>query len=144
MWQRGRPKFRRAGHEPHLDVPKYNTREPSSWGAVLYWAERSTASGERLDLPQTGTTEGGPDSPWQLTSGLNPHAWQLECSNRWFASGGRGVVKVVTGAGKTVLACRILERLRNEREPGPRAAIVVPTMQYADTFPGHAACWCAC
>ena len=35
---------------------------------------------------------------WELTRGIQPYEWQTECIARWFASGRRGTVKVVTGA----------------------------------------------
>src|SRR5690242_20604535 len=44
---------------------------------------------------------------WELTRGLTLHAWQRECVDRWFEADRRGVLKVVTGAGKTVLALAI-------------------------------------
>ncbi len=65
---------------------------------------------------------------WELTQGLNLHAWQQECVESWFAAGMRGVIKVVTGAGKTVLALAIAERLQQTHEPRLLVAVVVPTI----------------
>ena len=65
---------------------------------------------------------------WELTQGLDLHAWQKECVESWFAAGRRGVIKVVTGAGKTFLALAIAERLQQEHAPNLRIAIVVPTV----------------
>src|SRR5208283_3895197 len=51
---------------------------------------------------------------WELTRGVALHDWQRQCVNAWFANGRRGVIKVVTGAGKTILALAIAERLQQE------------------------------
>ncbi|MGZ6617935.1 MAG: DEAD/DEAH box helicase family protein [Solirubrobacteraceae bacterium] len=55
----------------------------------------------------------------------------LRHRRRWirrrFAAGRRGTIKVVTGAGKTLLALAIAERLQRE-DPDLRAAVVVPTI----------------
>lgn len=65
---------------------------------------------------------------WELTRGLELHSWQLDCIERWFAAGRRGVFKVVTGAGKTILAIAIAERLQRTLAPDLRVVIVVPTV----------------
>lgn len=65
---------------------------------------------------------------WRLIAGIEMHNWQRECSQKWFESGHQGVVKVVTGAGKTILACAIIERLQNQVAHDLRVAVVVPTV----------------
>ena len=77
---------------------------------------------------------GGPDSEaglsnreWSLTGGLTLASWQREAADAWFAAGRRGTVKVVTGAGKTVVALAIAERLQRS-DPDLRVVIVVPTI----------------
>jgi superfamily II DNA or RNA helicase len=50
--------------------------------------------------------------------------WQRECLDRWTANGGRGIVNVVTGAGKTMLAVAAIASLNNDS--GLRVKIVVP------------------
>lgn len=77
--------------------------------------------------------DGGPErtrlpEKWELTRGIDLHSWQNKCVDQWFAAGHRGVIKVVTGAGKTVLAIAIAERLQRTILPGLRVAIVVPTI----------------
>jgi len=52
---------------------------------------------------------------WELTRGVVLHSWQKRCVDAWFDAGRRGVIKVVTGAGKTVLALAIAERLQREQ-----------------------------
>ncbi|HBF99995.1 MAG TPA: hypothetical protein DDW87_00275, partial [Firmicutes bacterium] len=52
--------------------------------------------------------------------------WQEECVEKWLEQK-RGTIKVVTGAGKTILALAIIERLQAV-DPQLRVAIVVPTI----------------
>jgi len=65
---------------------------------------------------------------WKLTRGLELHPWQKTCVDAWFDNGKRGVIKVVTGAGKTILALGIAEKLQKSERPSLRVAIVVPTV----------------
>ena len=51
----------------------------------------------------------GSDTYGLLRKQLFP--WQLQCLNIWFRNQGRGIVNVVTGAGKTVLALGAIARL---------------------------------
>lgn len=101
---------------------------------VQFWQRRH---------PDTGQTPaGGSDLPvrdtlpekWELTRGIELRPWQQECIGRWFEAGGRGVMKVVTGAGKTILALAIAERLQQTRIPDLRVAIVVPTVVLLDQW----------
>jgi superfamily II DNA or RNA helicase len=63
-----------------------------------------------------------------LTRGLELHQWQKACVDAWFDNGKRGVIKVVTGAGKTILALGIAEKLQQSDRPSLHVAIVVPTV----------------
>ncbi len=65
---------------------------------------------------------------WELTRGITLHDWQRQCVSAWFNKGKRGIIKVVTGAGKTVLALGIAERLQQTDAPELRVAVVVPTV----------------
>lgn len=65
---------------------------------------------------------------WKLTRDISLYNWQQECVANWFKAGQRGTVKVVTGAGKTLLGLAIAELLQNRTEPQLRVAIVVPTV----------------
>ena len=58
------------------------------------------------------------------------YRWQEECLGRWTENGCRGIVNVVTGAGKTVLALAAIDRLR-ERGGELRVRIVAPTIPLA-------------
>lgn len=66
--------------------------------------------------------------PWVLTPGIQLMEWQRQCRDAWFANGLKGTVKVVTGAGKTILALAIVETLQNQQCPDLRVAVVVPTI----------------
>ena len=51
---------------------------------------------------------------WVLTNGITLAPWQRNARDAWFAAGRRGTMKVVTGAGKTILALAIAEQLQHE------------------------------
>ena len=102
-----------------------------------YWSERAAA--KALEAGEAAPTDA--DVPpailperWSLVRGIELRAWQEACRDQWFKSGKRGVIKVVTGAGKTVLACGIVERLQNTEAPQLRVAIVVPTVVLLDQW----------
>jgi len=71
---------------------------------------------------------------WELTRGVALHDWQERCVDAWFANERKGIIKVVTGAGKTILALGIAERLQRETIPDLRVAIVVPTIVLLDQW----------
>ena len=66
---------------------------------------------------------------------LTPRSYQEEALTAWTEAGGRGVVVLPTGAGKTALALMAIARL------GVRPLIVVPTLellkQWADGLQQH-------
>lgn len=66
----------------------------------------------------------GPD--YTLAPSLVPHRWQSEALRCWIDAGGRGVLQVVTGAGKTFLALLAIERLLKSH-PELRVSVLVPT-----------------
>lgn len=55
------------------------------------------------------------------------YPWQEECLDAWFSNHCHGLVNVVTGAGKTVLALAATERLKHVIHGTLRVKIVVPT-----------------
>lgn len=68
---------------------------------------------------------------WRLNTPLR--SWQIEALHAWEQAGQRGIVSVVTGAGKTVFAeACILAFLRRYTEG--RALIIVPTMALMDQW----------
>lgn len=96
---------------------------------LRFWHEKLSASADATP-PSATPADPSADLParWELTRGLTLHAWQRECVDRWFEADRRGVLKVVTGAGKTVLAMAIAERLQQGDCPGLRVAVIVPTV----------------
>ena len=61
------------------------------------------------------------------------YTWQQECLKAWEEKGCRGIVNVVTGAGKTVLALEAIRRFRKRHE-NARIRIVVPTIPLAQQW----------
>lgn len=63
--------------------------------------------------------------------------WQKECLDIWFDNQGKGVVNVVTGAGKTILALGAIARLEYiyaEQAPALKIKIVVPKVFLANQW----------
>lgn len=80
----------------------------------------------------------GLGEPWRL--GLELWRWQKECSSAWWKNGCKGIVKVVTGAGKTILALSLLEDLKSKdvySGGGLKTVIVVPTTALLDQWYGE-------
>ncbi len=108
-----------------------------------YWAEKCAAGNPTTSVVNTLNREerGALSDSWCLTRGIDLHDWQDQCGREWFRSGKRGVIKVVTGAGKTVLALAIAERLQRADRPSLRLAVVVPTIvllnQWREEFAEH-------
>ncbi|MFQ3669973.1 MAG: DEAD/DEAH box helicase, partial [Verrucomicrobiia bacterium] len=106
-----------------------------------FWQNRNE---ETSDTPQEHTSvhEPGNEIPkkWRLTNNLELRPWQIESTDKWLKLG-NGVAKVVTGAGKSILALSIIERLQATREPDLRVAIIVPSIvlleQWYDLFVKH-------
>jgi len=63
---------------------------------------------------------------WKMLKKIKLRAWQKEVVDIWFKKK-RGTIKVVTGAGKTILALAIIEKLQKQ-EKDLHVAIVVPTV----------------
>jgi superfamily II DNA or RNA helicase len=109
-----------------------------------YWSERNQGiAAERLaaNHPRDENQSASLPEFWELTRGLILHDWQNQCVESWFQNNKRGVIKVVTGAGKTVLALAIAEQLQRTAEPSLRMVIVVPTVvlltQWQDELAAH-------
>ena len=61
---------------------------------------------------------------------MHLYDWQKKCLNAWEKNGHRGIVHVVTGAGKTILALEAIRRTRAQY-PDTSVKIVVPTIPLA-------------
>ena len=75
------------------------------------------------------------DVPWKLRIEL--YRWQKEAKKLWWENGGRGIVKVVTGAGKTIFALSLISDLFNSEayeDGGLKVIIIVPTTVLLDQW----------
>lgn len=112
-----------ATFEPadHLKLQQLRLRE---------WIGESEAESDPQDSTVNGkvlsATRNLP-SKWKMTGDLKLHQWQQSACEAWFANDHQGTIKVVTGAGKTVVAMAIIERLQRS-DPELRVVIVVPTI----------------
>jgi len=62
--------------------------------------------------------------------------WQVDAYNAWRKAGQRGIVAVVTGAGKTIFALHCLDAYRKS-VPAGTSVIVVPTAALLDQWLGE-------
>ncbi len=92
-----------------------------------YWASGQRGSETADDLPRSEEDSSLP-TRWEMTRRIQLWDWQRKCAKTWLDQGHRGIAKVVTGAGKTVFAQHLIERLQTEVDPELRVAIVVPTI----------------
>lgn len=100
--------------------------------AKQYWVNRAhelsrAATGASTTSPEAADLHAIPEA-WSLVGDLKLYDWQRSCIEKWFAASSQGTVKVVTGAGKTILALGLMERLQSQDQPDLRVAIVVPTI----------------
>jgi len=75
------------------------------------------------------------DVPWKLSVEL--YRWQKEAKKKWWENNGKGIVKVVTGAGKTIFALSLISDLFNSeayKNGGLRVIIIVPTTVILDQW----------
>lgn len=73
--------------------------------------------------------------PWIFD--LSLYSWQHECLKSWWDNGGKGIIKVVTGAGKTILALALISQLKNKRSYRNnrlKIIIIVPTASLLDQW----------
>lgn len=95
---------------------------------MQYWQAKVGKSSADETSEQKETAAFEIPKVWQLLKDVTLHDWQRECIDNWFASDKRGVVKVVTGAGKTIMALGLAQRLQNKVDGELRIAVVVPTI----------------
>jgi superfamily II DNA or RNA helicase len=86
--------------------------------------EQQVPPGEPVRIPEV----------WKLTKGVEPLPWQRQCMAKWQEKKGHGTVKVVTGAGKTMLALFMAELVQNTEDKDLRLAIIVPTIVLMDQW----------
>lgn len=96
---------------------------------LLEWM--ATGGRKRVaDSSEADTRYDEPGIPdvWKLTKGVEALPWQRECIARWRKRKGRGTVKVVTGAGKTLLALFMAELVQNTEDKNLCLVVIVPTI----------------
>ncbi len=98
-----------------------------------FWFDKVALGGAAPEL-DSGAPVAEVPAEWRLTEGITLHDWQESCIDAWFANERKGIIKVVTGAGKTILALGIAERLQRTTIPDLRVAIVVPTIVLLDQW----------
>jgi superfamily II DNA or RNA helicase len=98
-----------------------------------FWFDKAALGGAARAVDSDAPPPEVP-AEWQLTKGITLHDWQERCVDAWFANERKGIIKVVTGAGKTILALGIAERLQRTGIPDLRVAIVVPTIVLLDQW----------
>jgi superfamily II DNA or RNA helicase len=91
------------------------------------WASRHPPVNFGSNTVQHVNVEESIPEHWSFLSDVHLYDWQEVAVQKWFATGNRGIIKVVTGAGKTMLALAAVERLQRVH-PDLRVAIVVPTI----------------
>ena len=89
-----------------------------------YWIEKLIPK-EWTKSKKTKDTKSIPIE-WNMLNGITLYPWQRECIDSWL-NHKRGTIKVVTGAGKTLLALAIIEKLQRI-DKALCVAIVVPTV----------------
>lgn len=84
---------------------------------------------EDIDLGEAEST-----LPRRWKADVQPYTWQIDAAQAWEQNGGRGIMQVVTGAGKTLLAvflyARLLERAERTGE-APVLLVIVPRIELA-------------
>jgi superfamily II DNA or RNA helicase len=76
-----------------------------------------------------------PLKPYELPVEL--YRWQKEAKKAWWENNGWGIVKVVTGAGKTIFALSLISDLYSStayKEGGLKTIIIVPTSALLDQW----------
>lgn len=97
-----------------------------------YWSEQKNALGDDVFRDSSEQDSSTTPSRWIMTRDVTLYPWQEDCVNRWLERM-NGTIKVVTGAGKTILALSIIEKLQ-AFNPDLRVAIVVPTIVLQDQW----------
>jgi superfamily II DNA or RNA helicase len=103
---------------------------------LSYWSQihQIPKDSGRTSPEITDEQKTAPPKRWQLLGDLRLYDWQQQAISAWQAAGNRGIIKVVTGAGKTMLALGVMERLQNHLCPNLRVVIVVPTVVLVDQW----------
>ncbi len=102
-----------------------------------FWRDSQTVKNAATPVGTVEQENSAFPKKWCLTGDVSLHAWQKQCRQAWFSAGQRGIAKVVTGAGKTLLALAIAEACQHQH-PDLHVAVIVPSVvlltQWRDEF----------
>jgi superfamily II DNA or RNA helicase len=110
-----------AGEEPNLPGVKFDPRT-RQFRAEAIWYRTIVEFLRREKRVYTDAARAYEPAEWRLQVAKEPFPHQLEALKKWWEEGGRGVVVLPTGTGKTHLANMAIERA------GRPALIVTPTI----------------
>ena len=123
-----------ADHNPSIGRRVENVRNEAKLVRIRDYLAEGQEQQAELSLDSSGAglsrqtllrlKHEGPS--YSLAPSLVPHRWQSEALRCWIEAGGRGVLQVVTGAGKTFLALLTIEQLLRDH-PKLRVSVLVPT-----------------
>jgi superfamily II DNA or RNA helicase len=85
----------------------------------------------RRRIPYEDTARCYQPTPWELRSAREPFPHQTEALQTWWESGGRGIVVLPTGTGKTFLALLAIAKA------GRPALVVTPTIDLLNQWYGE-------
>jgi superfamily II DNA or RNA helicase len=122
--------FKLADSNQRIDFNKwiltpYDELQKHTLEIKKYWLEKKRNIDLDTEKLKSKVISDLPDQ-WEMLKGVTLYSWQKDCIDAWFKDL-KGTIKVVTGAGKTILALAIIEHLQKQ-EQGLRVAIVVPTI----------------
>ncbi|MBA7498179.1 hypothetical protein ES704_00914 [subsurface metagenome] len=110
--------FKQWSLTPKEELLSHNLETKKFWLKKINIKEKSESETKKevKQLPEK----------WKMLKKIKLRAWQKEVVDIWFKKK-KGTIKVVTGAGKTILALAIIEKLQKQ-EKDLHVAIVVPTV----------------
>jgi superfamily II DNA or RNA helicase len=110
-----------AGVDPSLPGVKFDSRT-RQFRAEAIWYRTIVEHVRKHKRPYTDTARAYEPAPWRLQVSREAFPHQVEGLKAWWDSGGRGVVVLPTGTGKTHLASMAIERV------GRPTLVVTPTI----------------
>ncbi|MFX0202043.1 MAG: DEAD/DEAH box helicase [Candidatus Hodarchaeota archaeon] len=116
-----RSKDNKSGRDRQIGLSAKEELRLNQLQILKYLSERETKKIET----QEGEAENLPRS-WRFYQDVAPYPWQDNCLKAWKAKGRKGIVKVVTGAGKTYVAMKAVEDIQQE-DSKLHVSVIVPT-----------------
>ncbi len=110
-----------ADDDPNLPGVKFDQRT-RQYRAEAIWYRTIVEHVRRHKQPYTDTARAYEPSAWRLQVAKEAFPHQVEGLNAWWQAGGRGVVVLPTGTGKTHLANMAIERV------GRPTLVITPTI----------------